>query len=315
MRHRRLLVLPALLAFVLTGCSGAQEPTDPVAAPSPTGPAPYVLVRTAATETVSTGSSKLSLTSTTSIGGQDVTFEGVGAYDYAKRTGQLRFDVPGPNGAAAGGGSIEQRVIGPDLYLTLPQQAGVFYRLPLAEVVGTSLGGSVDPTAALQALEEVTDVERVGVDEVRGVETTHYRGTYDVQTAIDGAEGVGRAILQSTLGASAAPTIEFDAHLDDEGRLVRFSQEVELAGGPQTGGQPLTSNTVLELYDFGTLVSVTAPPPADVRDGAPLLAALKAALPPPSPAPTSPAPTSPAPTSPAPAPTPPGPAPATTPAG
>jgi len=285
MRHRRLLGLPVLLAVVLTGCSGAEEPTDPVAAASPTGPAPYVLVQAAATETVSTGSSKVSLTSTTAIGGQDVAFEGEGAYDYDTRTGQLRFDVPGPDGAAAGGGSIEQRIIGPDLYLTLPQQAGVFYRLLLTEVAGTSLGGSVDPTAGLQALEGVTDVEVVGVDEVRGVQTTHYRGTYDAQAAIDGAEGVAKAILQSTLGASAAPDISFDAHLDDEGRLVRFSQEVELAGGPQTGGQPLTSNTVLELYDFGTVVSVTAPPPADVRDGAPLLAALKAPLPPPSPVP------------------------------
>lgn len=317
MRRRRLLVLPVLLALVLTGCSGAEEPDAPVAASTSAsaGPAPYVLVRTAATETVSTGSSKFSLRSTTAVGGQDVVFEGEGAYDYVKRNGQLRFVVPGPDGAAAGGGSIEQRILGPDLYLTLPQQAGVFYKLPLAAVAGTSLGGSVDPTAALQALEGVTDVEVVGADEVRGVETTHYRGTFNVQTAIAGAEGVAKTILQSTLGASASPDIPFDAHVDAEGRLVRFSQEVELAAGPQTGGQALTASTILALYDFGTVVAVTAPPGADVRDGAPLLAALKAALPTPAPAPTSPAPTFPVPKSPEASPAPVSPAPAATPAG
>ena len=32
---------------------------------------------------------------------------------------------------------------------------------------------------------------------------------------------------------------------------------------------------MLELFDFGTVVDVVAPPPASVRDGAPLLAALR----------------------------------------
>lgn len=284
MLRSRLLALPALsLALVLTGCAGdgsSDRGTDPAPeAAATTGPAAADLVRTAAAETTETGSSKLSLTSTTVVGGQDVTFSGEGAFDYAEKTGQLSFEVPGADGSSAGGGSIEQRIIGPDLFLTLPQTPGVFYRLKVADVAGTSLGGSADPTASLQALEGLADVKEVGKEQVRGVETTHYEGTYDVKEAIAKAQGVAKTVLESTLASSDLEDVPFDAYLDGEGRLVKFEQELQLPATAQTGGQPLRSTTVLELFDFGTEVVVTAPPADKVRDGAPLLAALRSAVP------------------------------------
>ncbi|MCW2613728.1 MAG: hypothetical protein JWN08_722 [Frankiales bacterium] len=290
MLRSRLLVLPVLAVLSLTACGGDGD--DQTEA-SPAGPEAAALVRTAATDTVLTGSSKFSLTSTTAIGGQDVTLAGEGSYDYDTRSGQLVFEVPGADGTAAGGGTIEQRIIGPDLYLTLPQMPGVFYRLKVAEVAGTSLGNSADPTASLTALQIVDEVEEVGTQDVRGVPTTHYRGEYDVSDAIDQAQGAAKTVLRSSLGATSLETVPFDAYLDDQGRLVRFEQVLELPGGAQTGGDPLTSRTVLELFDFGSAVVVAAPPAATVRDGAPLLAAIRAAIPQPSAAPSgSPTPAS-----------------------
>lgn len=278
MLRPRLLVLPALAAVALTACAADPEPDA-----GPSGTELAAQVRTAATDTASTGSSKLSLSSTTAIGGQDVTLQGEGAFDYAARNGQLTFAVPGSDGTAAGGGTIEQRIIGPDLYLTLPQQPGVFYRLKVLEVAGTSLGSSADPTASLTALQTVESVDRVGTEQVRGVQATRYEGEYDASDAIDRAQGAAKQVLLATLSATSRETVPFSVFLDGEGRLVRFEQEIELPATPQTGGEVLTSRTVLELFDFGTAVVVTPPAAAKVRDGAPLLAALRAALPRPTP--------------------------------
>lgn len=277
LRHRlALTTATAVAALALTACSGDAEPG---AAPSPgQGASDGVAVeavKAAGRQSTGGGSSKFVLTSTTAIGGQDVTFAGQGAFDHAADKGQLSFAVPGADGSSDGGGRIEERIVGPDLYLTLPQQPGTFYKLKVADVAGTSLGASTDPTAALSALQGVAEVREVGQGQVRGATATHYRGTYDVQAAIAAATGANRALLRATLGSASPDKIPFDAYLDGEDRLVRFEQELALPATARTGGQALTSRTVLELFDFGTVVDVVAPPAANVRDGAPLLASLK----------------------------------------
>lgn len=279
MLRSRLLVLPALAALALTACGGASEPA------APPGPVADVLIRAAATQTTGAGSSKFALTGTTAIGGQEVTFAVEGTYDYAQRIGQLSFDVPPAAGQPAGG-TIEQRIIGNDLYLMLPQQPGVFYKLLVSDVAGTLLGNSTDPTVALQALAGVSDVKKVGANQVRGIQATHYQGEYDVVQASAKAEGAAKAILDSTLGQFALEKVPFDAYLDGEGRLVKFEQRLELPASAQTGGQALSSTFSIELFDFGTPVTVVAPAAESVRDGAPLLDALKAAALAPSAAPT-----------------------------
>ena len=276
-RHRlALTTATAVAALALTACSGDAEPG--IAPSSGQGVPDSVAVeavKAAGRQSTGGGSSKFVLTSTTAIGGRDVTFAGQGAFDHAADKGQLSFAVPGADGSSDGGGRIEERIIGPDLYLTLPLQPGTFYKLKIADVVGTSLGASTDPTAALSALQGVVEVRKVGQGQVRGATATHYEGTYDVQAAIAAATGANQALLRATLGAASPDKIPFDAYLDGEDRLVRFEQELALPATSRTGGQALTSRTVLELFDFGTVVDVVAPPPASVRDGAPLLAALR----------------------------------------
>ncbi len=299
----RLLSAAALGVTFLAGC-----------AESASGPTPQDIVRSAALETARTGSSRVALTSTTAIGPQTVTFASEGAYDYATNTGQLAFDVPGPGGPGTGG-MIEQRMIANDLFLMLSQQPGVYFKLLVSDVAGTSLGSSTDPTASLQALAGLDNVREVGVESVRGVETTHYTGDYDVAQAIEQAQGAARTTLETTLGRTALPRVPFDAYLDEQRRMVKFMQRLELPPSDRTSGQPLLSSFTLELFDFGTPVTVVPPPAESVRDGAPLLAALQGArptvsAPPGAPAPAGPPPVAPAPAEPpAPLPAPPAPAP------
>lgn len=277
-------MLVAGLALILSACTAGSGSDAPAGVPAD------VLVRAATAQTTGAGSSRFTLTTTTAIGDQDVTLAGEGSYDYAKRNGQLVYQVPGSQGQTTGG-TIEQRVLGNDLYLMLPDQPEVFYKLPVSEVAGTPLGSSTDPTAALQALVGVGAVSKVGTQTIRGQESTHYRGEYDVAQALAQTQGPARAVLEATLGKTSLTRVPFDAFLDEQGRMVRFEQRIELPASPRTGGRPLTSTFAIELFDFGTAVTVVPPPGETVRDGAKLLEALKEVAPaPPAPQPVPPAP-------------------------
>lgn len=276
--HRRPPAFVAVAAAValLAGCSG--DAKEPLAAPSPTGPPAASLVKAAAAKTDGQGTGRYTLSTATTVKGAEVVFAGEGVYDWGRDTGQTTYDTPV--------GTVQQRLIGPDLFLNLPQQPGVFFKLKAADVAASPVGGTVDPTAHLHTLAAVAEAEVVGQEEVRGERTTHYRGTYDVARALRGCRGLQQAALRSSLGAAATGVTQapYDVFLDAEGRLRRLTQTVEVPGADQT----LTVTTTLELYDFGVPVIVLPPPGAQQRDGAPLLAALRKALPPPkaAPAPT-----------------------------
>ncbi len=284
------LPLTALLAgsaavALLTGCSSATDPEPAASSAEPVNVG--ALFRQAAVDTDAAGSGRYQLITTTKVNGVDVTFSGEGIYDWSEDLGQTTYDIPV--------GKVLQRLLGPDLYLALPQQPKVFFKLKTADVASSPVGGTVDPSAQLHLLAAVETAEVVGEEEVRGERTTHYRGTYDVARAIRGGRGVQQPALTSLLGvAKDMKEASYDVFLDEDGLLRRLQQTVEVPASDATGGQELAVTTTLELYDFGIEVKVLPPPGAAVRDGAPLLAALRKALPAPSPKPTStpePAPT------------------------
>ncbi|MCW2607635.1 MAG: hypothetical protein JWO60_2328 [Frankiales bacterium] len=252
------LALAGSLAACGSGSSGGSEPDL----------APAAAVRAAADTSTDAGSSKFSLTSSTVVQGKPLDITGTGAFDYAAKEGTLSLKLPV--------GTVEQRVVDGNVYLALSQQPGVFYKLSLTDVQGTSLGGSTDPGASFQSLQAVTDdVEVVGEEEVRDAATTHYRGTLDVKKALATTDGAAKQVAEATLGRAGVEEVPFDAWLDDDGRLRKYVQVLDVPAGPTTGGQPVKSTTTLELFDFGTDVAVTAPPASAVKDGAPLLEALK----------------------------------------
>lgn len=250
------------LIALLSACGGSDG------APGGGGDlAPAAAVRAAA-ET--SGTSKFALTSETVVTGKPLQVTGAGAFDHGSKEGTLTLTLPA--------GTVDQRVVDDSVYLALSQQPGVFYELSLAEVQGTSLGGSTDPSASYAALAAAgDDVEEVGEEQLRGAGTTHYRGTLDVQEALATLKGSAKQVAEATLGRAGKDELPFDAWIDDEGRLRKYVQELEVPAGPTTGGQPVQSTTTLELYDFGTEVDVEVPPAAQIRDGAPLLRALRGA--------------------------------------
>ena len=276
------LPLTALLAgctavALLAGCSGATDPEPAATSAEPVNVG--ALFRQAAVDTDAAGSGRYVLITTTKVNDVDVTFSGEGIYDWSADLGQTTYDIPV--------GKVLQRLLGPDLFLALPQQPKVFFKLKTSDVANSPVGGTVDPSAQLHLLAAVETAEAVGEEEVRGEPTTHYRGTYDVARAIRGGRGVQQPALTSLLGvAKDMKEASYDVFLDEDGLLRRLQQTVEVPASDATGGQELAVTTTLELYDFGIEVKVVPPAASAVRDGAPLLAALRKALPAPSPKPS-----------------------------
>ena len=256
----------AALVMALSACGGA----DSTAVDNRDTLSPRAAIAAAVQQSEKVSSSRFSLTSTTAFNGQTVEFGAEGAFDYASTSGELTFTLPG------NGGELRQRVLGDSLYLELPNEPGVFYELKLSDLVDTSLAGASDPTAGLKALEGVSDdVTEVGSEQVRGEQTTHYRGTLDVRKSLDAVQGPLRAVLDQALAGSDVQDVPFDAYIDDEGRLRRLDQTLTI-DNPAKQGESVEITTQLELYDFGVDVSVEKPPAGMIRDGAPILEAFKA---------------------------------------
>jgi hypothetical protein len=259
MRRTSLLILPAAALALTAACGGSGGSTQTLS--------PAQAVKVASQTTSHAKSSKMAFTGHTTFGGQDISISGTGAFDYGTHDGTLSLQVP-----SALAGAIEERIVDGVVYVQLPTQPGTFYSVRAADLAGTSLGTSTDPASGLQALQGVSsDVRKVGSEKVRGAETTHYKGTYDVQAALAKLTGPAKQMLTKALSATDLKSVPFDAYVDDAGRMRKFVQTFSTT----VKGQQITSNTTLELFDFGTPVDVTAPPAAQVKDGGTLLAALK----------------------------------------
>lgn len=122
--------------------------------------------------------------------------------------------------------------------------------------VGQASGGWSDPTQTLSYLEGVSSgVTKVGTDTIRGVPATEYKATIDMDKAAAKATAAQRkaiATAEKTMGTSTLPV---EVWLDRQGRLVREHEAVTLTDD----GQQVSTDTTIELYDYGTPVSISAP--------------------------------------------------------
>ncbi len=124
---------------------------------------------------------------------------------------------------------------------------------------GRSAGGLGDanPGGTLDALRGAGDVEKVGTDTLRGVETTHYRATIDPQKALDKTPADLRDKVQQGLDQLGG-SIPVDVWIDGDGQTRKITMDIDAKTG--------TVATTMEYYDFGTEVDVSAPPADDVFD-------------------------------------------------
>jgi hypothetical protein len=174
---------------------------------------------------------------------------------------------------AAGLGEMEVIIDGEDVYMKSPLISQAlpgskpWLRLDISQMVSSGFQFSQsDPTQTLQYLRGVSDdVEEVGRQKIRGVRTTQYQATVDLQKAAEELPEDARAQFEAsleTLGTSELPTSFW---IDDQGRLRRMFSEVDLSGDERIpDGTKMTIS--YDLFDFGVDVDVEPPPANQVSD-------------------------------------------------
>jgi hypothetical protein len=259
--------LAAAIALATSGCGSTSATLDPVAQ--------------AAEVTSRAGGAHLALTAHLSAAGLPaaLTINGQGSFNYSSQEGTIGLDMSGLP-TAAGAVHMEEIFKSATLYIGSPLFAGKlpggahWMKLDIArfgQTLGLDLqsltGGQSNPAQFLEYLKASGGtVTPVGHELVRGVPTTHYRGTIDLSKVADMLPGGNRAQLHAALakviaqiGASSLPV---DVWVDSA-RLVR---RMEIVISASAGGQSLRMQMNVELFGFGPTPAVTAPAQGDVYD-------------------------------------------------
>jgi len=261
------LLLSAVAGVLLAGC-GAEELS------------PQAAVEEAATKTSDAGSARVSFTGTVAgVPGGPFTMTGEG--EFAGQRGRMTFDMSefaeGTGGAF--GGEMEMVMDRFVIYMKFPPELAAqlpggkaWLKIDLREA-GKALGldleellqfQQADPTQSLQYLRGASDdFERVGSEQVRGVETTHYRGTVDLHKVAEQAPEGARATFERIIDLMGVSKLPVEVWIDDEGLARRMKYEQPL---PAADGSQATMELTMEMYDFGVEVDVEPPPANEVTD-------------------------------------------------
>ena len=271
---RALAVSLAVITALGASACGESAPATPQAA-----------VVQAADNTTEAGSSRAFFELTmTGLAPEPLTMSGEGIFDSSERKGRMTMDLSQlAEGTGQELGEVEMITDGFVVYMRFPFLQALqpdlkpwvkFDIRELGKEQGFDLGqlsqlNQNDPSQALQYLRAASeDVEEVGKEEVRGVETTHYRMAIDLRKVVERAPEEQRDQLRATIEqlieASGIETLPTEVWIDDDGlaRRVRFAYEGMHFAPGQTGAMTMT----MELFDFGVEVDVQPPPPEDVAD-------------------------------------------------
>jgi hypothetical protein len=246
MRNRRLAIAGLVLttAIGLTGCARTSDGT-PSGATTRSADPTAELADAAVKLTQQSMKVTMELT-----GGLRMT----GVADPKADKAQMEMTI-GTGAGAGTDGTAQIRKIGKDMWMRFSGSMGALDGLgkgkwmhldisTLGDGSAFGISGS-DPAAAAKMIKAASNVKRTG--------DHRYSGVLDLTKA----QTVDSKVVGS-LGEKAK-AVPFTATTDDQGRIIEMT--VDLTGiGPATGVLKTTYS------DFGTPVSVTAPPASDVRE-------------------------------------------------
>ena len=134
--------------------------------------------------------------------------------------------------------------------------------------------GRADPSQLLVWLRATgIDVEELGVETIRGLETEHYRSVIDLSEAPEFAPVTERDAYERQISALATRAIvtevPLDVWLDSDNRVRRLASELIVRLGKDT--RTSTVRWSVDLFDFGVDAAQGIPREARVMDYADLL--------------------------------------------
>jgi hypothetical protein len=276
----------AAVALSIGGLAACSSSQDVTVAASGGGASGASAIERASVKTVDVESVKLSLTVTASgVPGANgtATVTADGAIDNASKRAQLTIDLskaaaglPDMAGAALGalgnGGRVDVVTDGSDAYVNVGSLGSIlgatsgksWVKISSKEAADGAAAAVASGTEILTLLGQAGDVTTVGTEQVRSVDTTHYRGTLDVAAALgqlpaDEQGKIGDRLSQLGIDPTALSfPVDVWIGQDDLVRRVQLGVDGSKLPGGSTAGT--TATVTLELYDFGVPVNVTVPP-------------------------------------------------------
>jgi hypothetical protein len=215
-----------------------------------------------------------------------------GAFDNVARRGSMTLDMSDfarriPNGALADpklwrGEEVFDFSKSPVIYMRFPFMTRAlpgskpWIRIDLQRLggrMGIDFGalmqsGQSNPAQQLDYLRSVSgDLKELGKDTVRGVSTTHYRGTVDLEdyeklVPENQRESVRKTIqqLEKTMGGRSSYPV--DVWVDSANRVRRMAFDMR----SETPNGTVTTKLQMDLFDFGAPVKVELPPKVQTMD-------------------------------------------------
>ena len=136
------------------------------------------------------------------------------------------------------------------------------------DTLGLGVGPSANPAQLVESLRGASDeLEELGPDEVRGVQTTRYRVVVDLEEAAAQLPAEAREAYRQQVAGLGATTLPFEVWVGDDGLVHRMAMDfADLVG--QVEGDELegleSGSILLELFDHGADVEVEVPDSSEV---------------------------------------------------
>ncbi|MFI5608776.1 hypothetical protein [Amycolatopsis sp. NPDC051903] len=272
----------AALALVLTGCGsksegGTASPAGNNAASGLAAPFQNVLELASASKqgTQKSKSAKVSMEMTS--GGKTITAQGAASYDSANPVMTLTMTVEGQQ--------MEMRVVDKTMYMKLPaaQLAQMGTDKPWVKIapnaddpLSKSLSGSVgsageqsDPTKMLDQIGEAGRIVRSEQTTLDGQQANHYTVEVDIAKAMDkftaSMPAEAKAQAEQALKGKDVK-IPMEIWVDKNQLPLQITMDESAMAQAMGAGAAGTGKMTLKYSDWGTPVTVAAPPADQVTD-------------------------------------------------
>ncbi|ANH39287.1 hypothetical protein I601_2871 [Nocardioides dokdonensis FR1436] len=186
---------------------------------------------------------------------------GEGEVDFSSNPMAMKFLMPDP---AGGGGESEVIMVDSVMYMQMAEAQGKYVKIDFSDMGGGALGSmmadSMDPSKQAELMERgLVSATFIGEEDVDGEDMDHYSATVDGEDALKSIEGF------EDLPKSAIPDdMTYDIWFDDEGLVRKIVFDMAEAGGA----------TEMKMDDWGTDVSIEAPPADQVTTMADMMGSM-----------------------------------------
>lgn len=236
----------------------------------------------AADATAAADSARVAMTMSMSNGGHDVPVRADGVVDFGSLDMAMTMDLSQVPDTPPGMDDVEMLSIGSAIYMQIPDHEQLNFPTPWIKMDLEDLAGqrgmdnvsqlnNNNPAKTMELLRGASDdVEELGVEDVRGTTTTHYRGTIHVGDAVAAGPANTRKETSEIFEGLGLQTIPVEVWLDDDGFLRRQKMTMDMRPTMDAldagADAPTTAVIDMEFYDFGVEVDVAPPPADDVTD-------------------------------------------------